>query len=164
MDKIILTEIEPNINADSEELSKVIVSRVGLTPRKVGSTENMYQVLIQIYEKSKIAYKEKKPSKAIITVEEMAAFAGITRQTMYDYLKRWLMLNLIIKTSYVDRDNKVVIGYKLNGNTLESGFEKVRTKINNNLEFTLKYVKELQKVLKNEKISKTQKEKKQELT
>ena len=69
------------------------------------------------------------------------------------------MLNLIIKTSYVDRDNKVVIGYKLNGNTLESGFEKVRTKINNNLEFTLKYVKELQKVLKNEKIRKTHKEK-----
>ena len=162
MEKIILTETEPNINADSTELSKVIIHRVGLTPRKIGSTEDMHQVLIQMYENAKRAYKEKKPSEAVMTVEEMAAFANITRQTMYDYLKRWLLLNLIIKTSYIDQNNKVVIGYKLNGNTLESSFEKVRVKINNNLEFTMKYVKELQKILKNEKISKSQKIKKLE--
>jgi hypothetical protein len=46
-----------------------------------------------------------------------------------------------------------VIGYKLNGNTLEQAFEKTKAKINNNLQFTQKYILELQKTLKNEKIS-----------
>ena len=159
MDKIILTNVEPGINPSSEELAQTIIARIGLMPRKVGSTEKMFNILIQLYEKAKDGYREKKPTEAVITVEEMGAFAGITRQTMYDYLKRWLMLDLITKTSYIDRNNKVVIGYRLNGNTLESAFEKVMQKISNNTEFTMKYVREFQKIVKNEKISKSQKSK-----
>ncbi len=58
-----------------------------------------------------------------MTVEEMGSYAGITRQTMYDYLKRWLALDIIIKTSYIGSNQKVVIGYKLNGNNIESAFQ-----------------------------------------
>jgi len=78
---------------------------------------------------------------------------------MYEYLSRWLMLDLIIKTSYIGIDNKVVVGYKLNGATLESAFEKAKTRINNNLDLTQKYIQELQKLVKNEKISQKQKSK-----
>jgi len=157
--KIILTNIEPNINANSEELANVLIQRMGLMPRKKGSTERMNKVLIELYERAKEASRHKDPTKSIMTVEDMAYFAGITRQTMYDYLRRWLMLDLINKTSYIDQSHKVVIGYKLNGNTLEQAFEKSRVRINNNLEFTLKYIRELQKTVKNEKISQSQKSK-----
>ncbi len=158
MAKIVLTDIEPSLNPNSEELATIILDRVGLTPRKANSTEKMNQTFLELYERSKLANKEKRPEKAVITVEEMALYAGITRQTMYDYLKRWLELNLIVKTSYIS-NGKVIIGYKLNGNTIESAFEKAGMKIRNNMETTLKYVKELQRVIKNEKISDKQQQK-----
>ncbi|MFW5852956.1 MAG: hypothetical protein ACOCUR_02915 [Nanoarchaeota archaeon] len=154
MDKIVLMNEEPTINAGSEELSTVVIKRLGLMPRKKGATEHINKVLLEFYERSKIASKEKSPTLAIMTVEEMATFARITRQTMYDYLKRWLMLDLIVKTSYIDRNDRVVIGYKLNGANLEKAFEKARMKIENNLAFTEKYIQELQRTVKNEKLSK----------
>ncbi len=154
--KIILTNTEPSLNPSSEELSKVIIDRLGLMPRKKGSTENIHRVLIELYERSKSANQNKQPEKAVMTVEEMAVFAGITRQTMYDYLPRWVGLNLITKTSYIN-EGKVIIGYKLNGNTLEQAFEKVISRIQENLNFTRSYIQEFQKVLKNEKISDSKK-------
>ncbi len=157
--KIILTDIEPGLNPTSGELSEVIIQRLGLMPRKSGSTDKINRVLLELYERAKAAGREKNPSLSVMTVEEMALFAGITRQTMYDYLKRWLDLNLIVKTSYIDENRSVVIGYKLNGNTLEAAFDKVRQRINNNLDFTAKYISELQRVVKNEKIRAAQKDK-----
>ena len=157
MSKIILQPKEPGMNPSSEELASVVLERIGLLPRKTGSTDKMHNTLLELYERTKRANREKKPEEAVMTVEEMGYFAGITRQTMYDYLRRWLDLNLITKTSYIDQNNKVVIGYKLNGNTLEQAFEKARARINNNLELTLKYIRELQKTVKNEKISQSQK-------
>jgi len=156
MKEIILNNLEPGINPSSEELANIIIERMGLMPRKKGSTEKMNQVLLELYEKAKAANKEKNPTLAIMTVEEMAVYAGITRQTMYDYLKRWLSLNLIIKNSFIDRENKVVIGYKLNGATLENAFEKAMVQIQNNLEQTQKYIVELQRIVKNEKIKQSQ--------
>jgi len=156
MDKIILTNIEPGINPDSHDLANSVIYRLGLMPRKKGSTERMNKILIELYEKAKIANREKRHTEAVMSVEEMALHAGITRQTMYDYLKRWLLLDLINKTSYVDDHGKVIIGYKLNGATLESAFDKARARINNHLDLTYKFVKELQRVIKNEKIKKTQ--------
>jgi len=150
--KIVLTNREPGINPTSDELAKIILARIGLEPRKLGSTDKMHKILIELYERQKQANKEKKPENAIMTVEEMALFAGITRQTMYDYLKRWISLNMITKTSYI-KDGKVIIGYKLNGATLESAFEKAMQTIINNMQTTQKYIQELQKILKNEKIS-----------
>lgn len=157
--KIILTNVEPDINANSEELADVLIQRLGLMPRKKGSTEKMHRVLIELYERAKEAARTKNPTKSIMTVEDMAYFAGITRQTMYDYLKRWLELDMINKTSFIDETQKVVIGYKLNGNTLETAFEKARARINNHMDFTSKYIKELQKIVKNEKISQSRQEK-----
>jgi hypothetical protein len=151
--KIILTNAEPNLNASSEEMADIIIQRLGLMPRKKGSTEKMNLVLMELYERAKEAARVHMPAKAIMTVEEMGGFAGITRQTMYDYIKRWLELDLIVKTSYIDIENKVNIGYRLNGNTLEQAFEKARARINNNLDLTLKYIREMQRTVKNEKIS-----------
>ena len=156
MEKIILTEIEPGMNANSEELAKVIVSRLGLSPRKEGSTDKMYRTLVELYERSKMANREKNAELSVMTVDDMGYFAGITRQTMYEYLKRWMALNIIVKTSYI-KEGKVVIGYKLNGNTLEQAFQKAMQKINNNMDTTLKYIKELQRIVKNEKLSGAQK-------
>ena len=153
MSKIILTNIEPGLNANSEELANVIIQRLGLMPRKKGSTEKMHKVLIDFYERAKLATREKDPKRAIMTVEDMGISAGITRQTMYEYLRRWLELDLISKTSYIDQWNKVIIGYKLNGGTLEQAFERARKKVHSHLDETQKYVVEIQKQLKNEKIS-----------
>jgi len=155
MKKYILCDVEPGINMNSEELARVIVQRLGLTPRKKGSTDKLHKVLLQLYEKAKEANRTKDITKSVMTVEEMAYFAGITRQTMYEYLSRWLDLNLITKMSYVNRDNKVVIGYRLNGYTLESAFEKAKSVILNHLSQTEKLIKELQRIRKNEKIKET---------
>ncbi len=159
--KFVLTNKEPGISPSSEELAKIILARIGLEPRKLGSTENMHKVFLMLYEKQKQANKEKKTEIAVMTVEEMGLFAGITRQTMYDYLKRWLALNMITKTSYI-KDGKVIIGYKLNGSTLESAFEKAMQTITNNMQTTQRYIQELQKILKNEKISQSIKERSSE--
>ena len=155
MTKIILNQREPGMNPNSDELARVILERIGLNPRKSGATDKMHRTLLELYERSKEAAKEKDPKKSVMTVEEMGYFAGISRQTMYDYLKRWLDLNLITKTSFID-NQKVVIGYKLNGNTLETAFEKSMVHIKNNMELTLKYIGELQKIIKKEKISQHQ--------
>lgn len=151
MQKIVLTDASPGMNADSDELAKVLIARTGLTPRKKGSTEKMHLVLIRLYERAKTANQQKRPEEAVMTVEEMALFAGITRQTMYEYLSRWLDINLISKTSYI-KDNKVIIGYKLNGTTLENAFLRVKEQVSSNLEQTQELIKEFQRILKNEKI------------
>jgi hypothetical protein len=156
MEKIILQDTEPGMNPDSVELARVIINRIGLMPRKEGSTDKMYRTFLELYERSKAASREKNPELSIMTVDEMGFFAGITRQTMYDYLKRWMNLDLIIKTSYI-KEGKVIIGYKLNGNTIEQAFGKSIMKIRNHLELTLKYIRELQRIIKNEKISATAK-------
>lgn len=152
--KIILKDTEPALHPSPEDMAAVILDRMGLEPRKKGATDKFHRVLAELYEKSKEAARNKNPESAILTVEEMAMHAGITRQTMYEYLKRWLDLTFIVKTSYI-KDGKVIIGYKLNGNTLESAFEKSVQKINNNLETTAKYVLEYQRILKNDKIKQT---------
>lgn len=154
-EKIILTNHEPGLNPTADELSKVILARIGLMPRKKGSTDKMHQTLLELYERSKQSYRKKKPELAIMTVEEMGVFAGISRQTMYDYLGRWTELGLISKTSFVS-EGKVVIGYRLNGNTLEKAFEKSMQVVLNNLNDTQKLIRELQRFVKNEKISETQ--------
>lgn len=154
-EKIVLTNHEPGLNPTREELSKIILARIGLMPRKKGSTDKMHNTLLELYERSKESYRKKKPELAIMTVEDMGLFAGISRQTMYDYLRRWTELDIITKTSYI-ADSKVIIGYKLNGNTLEKAFEKTISTIQNNLETTQKLIRELQRTVKNEKISETQ--------
>lgn len=159
MEKMILTNHEPGLNPNSEELANILVQRLGLMPRKKGSTEKMHRILIELYERAKNATRKKEPTRAVMSVEEMGYHAGITRQTMYEYLRRWLELDLITKTSYIDKWNKVIIGYKLNGMTIEQAFERSKRKILNNLDNTQKYITELQKLLKNEKISRSAKEK-----
>ena len=154
-----LTNAEPNsVSPDSKELSDVVITRMGLSPRKVGSTDKMYRVLIELYERMKLSNRDKKPELAVFTVEEMGNTAGITRQTMYDYIKRWIDLDLIVKTTYIF-EGKVIIGYKLNGATLENAFEKAAVQIKNHTDLTLKYVRELQNTVKKEKISETMKQK-----
>jgi DNA-binding transcriptional regulator GbsR (MarR family) len=152
--QFILRHSEPTMNPSSDELANVIIHRMGLMPRKKGSTEKIHRILVELYEKAKVASRDKNPTSALMTVEEMAMHAGISRQTMYDYIKRWLDMDFISKTSYIGAEQKVIIGYKLNGPTLESAFDKSKTKIINNVDITAKYIGELQRILKNEKISK----------
>ena len=84
-------------------------------------------------------------------VEEMAFFAGIKRQTMYDYLHRWLDLNILKKTSFVS-GGKVVIGYELNGTNLENAFRKAESKIKGHLDASFRVIAGLQKEIKKEKL------------
>lgn len=150
---IILSNVEAGLNPNSQELANVVINRLGLMPRKEGSTDKIWKILMELYERSKNSYRDKRPSDAVMTVEEMALYAGITRQTMYSYLKRWIDLSIIVKTSYINQNQKVIIGYKLNGATIEAAFEKAWQRVNNHMETTQKYVQELQRIVKNEKIS-----------
>lgn len=89
---------------------------------------------------------------AVLPVEVMAMHAGIKRQTMYDYLGRWLGLNILKKTSFVS-DGKVVIGYELNGTNLEGAFKKAEQVISSHATETVDLIKELQNQVKKEKLS-----------
>ena len=146
-----LGHAEPVPNADSEELSKVVLSRFGLIPRKRDGVAKFHNLLLELYERKKTATREKKPEDAVMTVEEMGIFAGIRRQTMYDYLGRWLHLDVLKKTSFVS-NGKVVIGYELNGNTLEAAFRKAEQRIKNHLEDSMEIIKKIQNEVKREKL------------
>jgi hypothetical protein len=151
--KIVLQLEEAELGASAEELARIIMARIGLDPRKRGSTDAMYRTLLEFYERAKQANQHKDQKKAVMTVEEMAMHAKITRQTMYEYLQRWLLINLISKVSFIDDDGTVIIGYRLNGSTLEDAFKRVKTQVVKHLDTTERYIIELQKTIKNEKIA-----------
>ncbi|MBD3304178.1 hypothetical protein GF343_03465 [Candidatus Woesearchaeota archaeon] len=139
-------------DADVEEMARILLARFGLLPRKKDGSAKMHKLLIELYERKKQANKEKKPESAVMPVEEMGIFAGIKRQTMYDYLHRWLHLGILKKTSFVS-EGKVIIGYELNGNNLESAFRKAESTVKNHLEDSFRLLGELQNQIKKEKIS-----------
>ena len=156
--KIVFYDIDAPFNASSEDLAKAIVARLGVVPRKKNAKIGMDKVLIELYERRKLANQQKRPQLAIMTVEEMALFAGVKKPTMYDYLGRWLKLNLIKKASYVDQNGNIVRGYMLNGSTLEDAFSKVKESMEYFLEKTRRMIQEFQRLRKNEKISNTMKQ------
>jgi hypothetical protein len=151
MSKIHLEITEPLPDAKPEEVARVVLARFGLLPRKKDGSAQMHKLLLELYERKKVANRDKKPESAVMTVEEMGLFAGIKRQTMYDYLGRWLILNLLKKTSFVS-NGKVIIGYELNGGNLEAAFKKGETYLKNHTEYTLNLVRDLQNEIKKEKI------------
>lgn len=152
--KIQLANKETTENPTTEELAKVLITRFGLVPRKKDGNAQMHALIMELYERKKIANRDKKPESAVMPVEEMGKFAGIKRQTMYEYLHRWLDLNILKKTSFVS-DGKVVIGYELNGTNLEGAFRKAESTIKNHLEDSFKIIEQLQNEIKKEKISNT---------
>lgn len=149
--EIRIEDVDALPDVPPEELARVIVARFGLLPRKKDGTAQMHLLLIELYERKKSANREKKPELAVVPVEEMAVFAGIKRQTMYDYLRRWLQLNILKKTSFVS-EGKVVIGYELNGATMKDAFEKASTRVKNTLDHSIVLVEKLQNEIKKEKI------------
>lgn len=149
--KFELEHIEPLPDADTEEITRIILARFGLLPRKSDGIAKMHNLLSEISERKKQSNREKKPELAVLPVEEMALHAGIKRQTMYDYLNRWLKLNILKKTSFVS-NGKVIIGYELNGSNLESAFRKAEMAIRNHTEESVELVKRLQNEIKREKL------------
>ncbi len=140
-------------NANSEELAKVLLARFGLLPRKKDGSAQMHRLLLELYERKKQSNKEKRPELAVMPVEDMGVFAGIKRQTMYDYLHRWLDLQILKKTSFVNQ-GKVIIGYELNGTTLENAFRKAESVIKGHLEHSFRMIENLQNEIKKEKLRK----------
>lgn len=149
--KIQLEKKELDENSKIEDTARVLLARFGLLPRKKDGAAQMHKLLLELYERKKIANRDKKPEAAVIPVEIMASFAGIKRQTMYEYLHRWLDLSLLKKTSFVS-DGKVVIGYELNGTNLEGAFRKAEQTIKNHLEESFKMIEGLQNEIKKEKL------------
>lgn len=142
---------KPLDNAEPRELTRCILDRFGLLPRKSGAKIRVEDLILEMYEKKKRAYKEKNPNLAIMTVEEMAAFAGISRQTMYDYLYRFLQLSILKKTSYIF-NQKLVVGYELSSNNLETSFSRAIETINGELSTSIELIKKLQNEIKKEKL------------
>jgi len=151
--KIELKYMNPGDNADSDELSKVVLARFGLMPRKKDAKAGFHRLLLELYEKRKIANNEKKPESAVMTVEEMGAVSGIKRQTMYDYLRRWTSLQILKKTTLVNQ-GVVITGYELNGINLENAFRKAEAIIQEHVYKSIDIVKELQNEIKKEKLRK----------
>lgn len=149
--KFQLEHLEPSPDASSEEIARTLLARFGLLPRKKDGQAQMHSLLLELYERKKASNREKKPELAVITVEDMGVFAGIARQTMYEYLGRWLELNILKKTSFVS-DSKVVIGYELNGPTLEGAFKKAEQTISNHIDTSLELARKLQNEVKRDKL------------
>lgn len=148
--EFLLGNAEP-VGKEVEELSKVLIARFGLSPRKKDGSAQLHKVLLQLYERKKEANREKKPEAAVMPVEEMALHAGIKRQTMYDYLRRWLDLQVLKKTSFVS-GGKVIIGYELNGTNLEGAFRKAESTLKGHLDASFRVIEQLQNEIKKEKL------------
>ncbi len=148
--KIQLDGVEA-LDSKPEEIAKVLLARFGLIPRKRDGNAKMHQLLLELYERKKKSNREKRPEIAVMPVEEMGLHAQIARQTMYEYLHRWLDLNILKKTSFVS-DGKVVIGYELNGNNLEGAFRKAEGVIRGHLDHSFRLIETLQTEIKREKL------------
>ena len=146
-----LWHMNPGPGATKDELSKVVLARFGLMPRKKDAKANFHRLLLELYERKKEAIKNKKPEQAVMNVDAMALFADIKRQTMYDYLNRWVSLQIIKKTTF-SSNAETTQGYELNGNNLEAAFTRATAIINNHMETSMEYIEELQKEIKNEKL------------
>ena len=150
--EFLLANAEALPDSQPEELARILLSRFGLLPRKRDGQAKMHSLVLELYERKKSANKEKKPELAVCPVETMAMFAGIKRQTMYEYLHRFLDLQILKKTTFVS-NGKVVIGYELNGPTMEGAFRKAETVIRNHLDDSFKIIDRLQNEIRKEKIS-----------
>jgi hypothetical protein len=151
--EFLLDPTEAMEGAQPDELARVLLARFGLLPRKRDGAAQMHKLLLELSERKKAANREKKPEAAVMPVEQMAAFAGIARQTMYEYLRRWLDLNILKKTSFVS-DGKVVIGYELNGTNIEGAFRKAEAVLKAHLDHSFRLVDQLQSEIKREKLRK----------
>jgi hypothetical protein len=151
--EFLLDPAEAVEGAPPDELARVLLARFGLLPRKRDGAAKMHHLLLELSERKKAANREKKPEAAVMPVEQMASFAGIARQTMYEYLRRWLDLNILKKTSFVS-DGKVVIGYELNGTNIEGAFRKAESVIRSHLDHSFRLVDVLQSEIKREKLRK----------
>lgn len=149
--KIELDLVEPVELSSSDELAKIILARLGLLPRKNDALAKFHKLLIELYERKKIANRDRRPELAVMTVEEMGLCAGIKRQTMYDHLNRWLVLNILKKTSFV-LEGKIITGYELNGTNLESAFKKAEFVVHNQMTITQDIVRQFQNEIKKEKL------------
>ena len=149
--KIELRHMNPGPGANSEELSKVILARFGLLPRKKDAKAGFHNLILELYERKKQANRNQNPEDGVMTVEEMGAFAGIKRQTMYDYLNRWLLLQILKKTSFV-KNKAVIVGYELNGSNLENAFRKAEVVVKDHVEVSLDLIKDLQNEIKKQKL------------
>ena len=149
--KIQLEHAEALPDASVEELARTLLARFGLLPRKKDGSAAMHRLLLELYERKKVANRDRRPESAVIPVEMMGNIAGIKRQTMYEYLHRWLDLNILKKTSFVN-NGKVVIGYELNGTNLEGAFRKAESTIKGHLDDSFKLIELLQNEIKKEKL------------
>src|SRR3972149_5845124 len=156
--EFLLGNAEP-VNHEVEELAKVLIARFGLAPRKKDGSAQLHKLLLQLYERKKEANREKRPEAAVMPVEEMALHAGIKRQTMYDYLRRWLDLQILKKTSFVS-NGKVVIGYELNGTNLEGAFRKAEATLKAHMDSSFRMIEHLQNEIKKEKLRNSNEESK----
>jgi len=149
--KFELHAIEPVPESTHDELAKVVLARFGLLPKKRDAKAKFTGLLLELYERKKAANRERKPELSVMTVEQMAAYAGIARQTMYDYLTTWKELQVLKKTSFVN-EGKVVIGYELNGQNLEGAFRKADNVLRAHSELSLSMIRQLQNEIKKEKL------------
>lgn len=131
----------------------MLLARFGLVPRKKDGQAEFNKLLLELYERKKASNRDRKPELAVMPVEEMALYAGIKRQTMYDHLRRWLELSVLKKTSFVAM-GKVVIGYELNGNNLESAFRKAEASVKAHMDTSFRLIEQLQNEIKKEKLRK----------
>jgi hypothetical protein len=149
--KFVLEGNEALPDASTEELARVLLARFGLLPRKKDGAAKMHSLLLELYERKKIANRDRKPEAAVMPVEDMGGFAGIARQTMYEYLHRWLELSILKKTSFV-ANGKVIIGYELNGTNLEGAFRKAEGILQTHLAESFRIVERLQSEIKRDKL------------
>ncbi len=149
--KFVLEGSEALPDASTEELARVLLARFGLLPRKQDGMAKMHTLLLELYERKKTANRDRKPEAAVMPVEDMGAFAGIARQTMYEYLHRWLDLGILKKTSFV-AGGKVVIGYELNGTNLEGAFRKAETILHGHVGESFRVIERLQNEIKRDKL------------
>ncbi len=152
--KIQLEHNELSDEETPEHIARTLLARFGLLPRKKDGAAALHILLLELYERKKKANRERQPQAAVMPVEHMAAFAEISRQTMYEYLHRWIDLAILKKTTFV-ADGKVTIGYELNGQNIEGAFRKAEVTIKNHLEYSFKLIDLLQREIKKEKIIET---------
>lgn len=149
---------------DSEELSQILLSRLGLQPRKTKSFEGLHRLLLVLYQKA----KDDPNNFGLMDVAQMLSYINIgeskiDRSTLYDYINRWLEVGIIKKDRIVETDSltgKRVSrsGYRLNGKSLVEAVSRVNEEILKISRQSYELAELITRQIKNRKISETQKQ------
>ena len=149
--------IEPYVplREDIKNEEKHIIRRVlityGINSRRKDSTADFTDLIHELYERKKKS-KKNNVNDSLMFSEEIAKLTGLDLKSVYKHIRRLVDLGIITPIEAKQNERKKT-AYFLAKDNLVDVFESINQKIDTNLMESVAMMKRVQKIIKNEKLS-----------